>query len=61
MKMRNFGKFTMKMRNFGKFTASFRKIYHEKFLCVQNLPFYGNISMEIGIMVKFPWIYGTMP
>jgi hypothetical protein len=22
---------------------------------------YGNISMEIGIMGKFPWIYGTMP
>jgi hypothetical protein len=22
---------------------------------------YGNISMEIGIMGKFPWIYGTTP
>jgi hypothetical protein len=22
-----------------------------------NLPFYGNISMEIGNMGKFPWIY----
>jgi hypothetical protein len=28
---------------------------------LENLPFYGNISMEIGNMGKFPWIYGTMP
>jgi hypothetical protein len=28
---------------------------------LENLPFYGNIYMEIGIMGKFPWIYGTMP
>jgi hypothetical protein len=28
---------------------------------LENLPFDGNISMEIGIMGKFPWIYGTMP
>jgi hypothetical protein len=56
-----FGKFTMKMRNFGKFTVSFWKIYHEKKQILENLPFYGNISMEIGIMGKFPWIYGTMP
>jgi hypothetical protein len=27
---------------------------------LENLPFYGNISMEIGIMGKFPWIYGTI-
>jgi hypothetical protein len=46
-----FGKFTMQMRNFGKFTVSFWKIYNEK----------KQISMEIGIMGKFPWIYGTMP
>jgi hypothetical protein len=24
---------------------------------LENLPFYGNISMEIGIMGKFPWIW----
>jgi hypothetical protein len=48
-----FGKFTMKMRNFGKFTM--------KKQILENLPFYGNISMEIGIMGKFPWIYGTLP
>jgi hypothetical protein len=51
----------MKMRNFGKFTVNFWKIYHEKKQILENLPFYGNISMEIGIMGKFPWIYGTMP
>jgi hypothetical protein len=26
---------------------------------LENLPFYGNISMEIGIKGKFSWIYGT--
>jgi hypothetical protein len=49
MKIRNFGKFT-------KFNVSFWKIYHEKKTNFLNLPFYGNISMEIGIMG-----YGTMP
>jgi hypothetical protein len=28
---------------------------------LENLPFYENISMEIGSMGKFPWVYGTMP
>jgi hypothetical protein len=52
----------MKMRNFGKFTVSFWKIYNEKKKQIlENLPFYGNISMEIGFMGKFPWIYGTLP
>jgi hypothetical protein len=41
------------------------KIYHRKKIFLENLPwkkiFYGNISMEIDIMGKFPWIYGTMP
>jgi hypothetical protein len=50
----------MKIRNFGNFTMSFWKIYHEK-LILENLPFYENISMEIGSMGKFPWVYGTMP
>jgi hypothetical protein len=47
------------MRNFGKFTMSFWKMKQKQIL--ENLPFYGNISMEIGIMGKFPCIYGTMP
>jgi hypothetical protein len=45
------------MRNFVKFTVSFWKIYHEKKQILENLSFYGNISMEIGIMGKFLWIY----
>jgi hypothetical protein len=36
----------------------FDKFYRGLF---ENLPFYGNISMEIGTLGKFPWIYGTMP
>jgi hypothetical protein len=28
---------------------------------MENLPFYGNISMEIGTYRKFPCIYGHMP
>jgi hypothetical protein len=28
---------------------------------LENLPFYGNNSMEIDTIGKFPWIYGTMP
>jgi hypothetical protein len=52
----------MKMRNFCKVTVSFWKIYHEKKEeILENLPFYRNISMEVGIIGKFPWIYGTMP
>jgi hypothetical protein len=47
----------MKMRSFGKFTMSFWKIYHEKKKQIlENLPFYRNIFMEIGIMGKYPWI-----
>jgi hypothetical protein len=38
---------------------SFWKIYHEKKTILENFQFYGNISMEIGIVGKFPWIYGT--
>jgi hypothetical protein len=34
------------------------KIYHEN---IENLPFYGTISMAIGIIGKFPFIYGDMP
>jgi hypothetical protein len=51
----------MKMRNFGKFTASFWKIYHEKNKFWKIYHFNGIISMDSGIMGKFPWIYGAMP
>jgi hypothetical protein len=28
---------------------------------LENLPFDGTISMEIGTLGKFPWINGNMP
>jgi hypothetical protein len=39
----------------------FCKIYNEKKLFLENSPIDGNISMEIGILEKFPWIHGVMP
>jgi hypothetical protein len=34
---------------------SFWKIYHKK------IKKFGKFAIEIGIMAKLPWIYGTMP
>jgi hypothetical protein len=45
-----FGKFTMKIRHFWE-------IYHKNKV---RLSFYGNISMEIGDLGKFPCTYGDM-
>jgi hypothetical protein len=46
-----FGKSTMKIR-------SFWKIYHANEMFLENLPFYGIISMEIDTNGKFPCLYG---
>jgi hypothetical protein len=56
-----FGKFTMKMSHFWKIYHENNKIlgiYHKN---TENLPYYGNISLEIGVLGKFPCIYVDMP
>jgi hypothetical protein len=50
-KLPSFGKSTMTIR-------SFWKIYHAIKIFLENLPFNGNISMEIDTKGKFPCLYG---
>jgi hypothetical protein len=38
--------------------GNFLEICHKN---MENYPFYGNISMEIGSVGKFPCLYGDMP
>jgi hypothetical protein len=40
---------------------NFWKIYHENKIFLVNIPFYGNISKELGTLGISPFDYGDMP